>query len=94
MVIDIEKLKKIGVTVRVFERPNSKGDYKGEAKEVTDIRNGFVEVFIENGQGCEAIEDVVKTLVDNRAFQQGLIEDIYNRIQTVQIVEAINRTGE
>jgi hypothetical protein len=87
MVINVEALKKAGVTVRIFENSNKAG-----VLEVKHLQHAFVEVFIEHGVKPQAIIDLIKESVQTPEYQDALIENTISRVQTFQILEAIART--
>jgi arginine deiminase len=88
MVINVEALKKAGVTVRIFENSSA------GVIEVKHLQQAFVEVFIEHGVKPQAIIDAIKESVQTPEYQDALIENTINRVQTFQILEAIARTEE
>lgn len=91
MVINVEKLKKAGVTVRIFER-NGKS---GTGTEVKHLQDPFIEVFFEGGgKLAEGIEEGIKMMVESKVYATALIENIAIRIHQIQIMEAIARTED
>jgi hypothetical protein len=90
VVINVEKLSKVGVTVRIFENNG-----KGVNTEVKHLHNAFIEVFFEKGgKLAEGIEEGVKMMVESKVYATALIENIAMRIHQIQIMEAIARTED
>lgn len=88
MVLNIARLKEAGVTVRIYER-NGKGD----PKQLQTAPDTFIEVWMENGTPLpDSVTEPIRDMLPDE-YGDPVLEKLHERIHTIQVMEAINRTG-
>jgi hypothetical protein len=89
VVINVEKLKKAGVSVRIFERNGKKVD-----TEVKHLQDVFIEVFFESGRMLsEQVTSEIRGMLPDE-YGEAVLEGLHDRIHSIQIMEAINKTAK
>lgn len=90
MVINVEKLRKIGVAVRIFQ---DNGD--GIAKEVKHLTGAFIEIHHENGERHlpKELTDALREMVHTKVYADAILENLSVRVHAVQIMEAIEASN-
>ena len=89
MVIDVNKLKEAGVTVRVFERTGKGNMARPSTSETPSSRCSSSTASALPDLVTEAIRELVPT-----EYGDPVIDGLHNRIHTIQLMEAIERTGK
>lgn len=90
MRINVKALEKIGITVRVYQR-------NGKSREEFPIdlpKDVVIELFVDGGAPLpDEVVEAIKELVP-ADYAQGVVDGLYSRIHTLQLVDAINKTDK
>jgi hypothetical protein len=85
MLIDVDKLRAIGVTVHIL-------DEMGEEKKY--VKGYKVQVFHAQGQFPQAIADAIHDRLSSEAFASGLISETVQKLEMLQLLESISTTSQ
>jgi len=85
--INIKKLKEKGITVRLID------EFGTQPKGLQGITQ--IEVFPENGRPLpDEVLAGIRKLLSNQEYADALLEGLVHRVQTFQILEAIESTED
>jgi len=92
MVINVEKLKKAGMTVRIFEQYDN--DDQRPVKNLTGV-NVLIEIYPSTGEGLKegTLEDV-RSRLNTPEYQDVTVDGLIRRVQTFQVLETIEATSK